>query len=338
MKNRLYVFVQNDIPKANILENTMFYDLMNQKQNTVVIRENSKDIFLNFLARRKVQRIFGKLVNSVLCERYRLNHLLKEQADKYEHVYVLFVNTSFTTVRYPATVLKNYQKRWPNVKYILYYTDAVCRGVSDYANYLREANMFNLVYSFDSDDAEKYGMIFWRTPYSVKKEYCRIEADKDLYFIGVGTDRLSILCDLARNANHVGLEFYMDIVHEISHEEMQIVLKNVSLHSFSDIIPYYESLRRTLEAKCILEIVRPGQSGLTLRAYEAVVYNRKLLTNNKSILDFHYYDSRYMQYFEKVEDIDWDWVREDIEVDYHYNGEFSPLRLLEDIIKSCEEK
>ena len=41
---------------------------------------------------------------------------------------------------------------------------------------------------------------------------------------------------------------------------------------------------------------------------------------------------------EKVEDIDWNWVKEDIEVDYHYNGEFSPLRLMEDIIKSCEEK
>ena len=103
-------------------------------------------------------------------------------------------------------------------------------------------------------------------------------------------------------------------------------------------IPYSEALRRTLEAKCILDVVRPNQTGMTLRYYEAVTYNRKLLTNNPSLFSFPYYDERFMQYFEKVEDIDWDWVKEDIEVDYHYNGEFSPLRLMEDIIKACEEQ
>ena len=77
-------------------------------------------------------------------------------------------------------------------------------------------------------------------------------------------------------------------------------------------------------------------TGLSLRPYEAVCYNRKLLTNNKSILDFPYYDSRYMQYFETVEEIDWDWVKEDIPVDYGYDCKFSPMRLLEHMVSFCE--
>lgn len=72
---------------------------------------------------------------------------------------------------------------------------------------------------------------------------------------------------------------------------------------------------------------------MTLRAYEAVAYNRKLLSNNKTILSFEYYDPRFMRYFEQVKDIDWDWVKEDANVDYDYKGEFSPVLLIDDIIK-----
>lgn len=338
MKNDLYIYVQNDLAQWNVLEHIMFADLIDGETKAVVIREKSEDRIADILARRKLQRFFAKPINLLLHGRYELGKILQEKASVYKRVYVLFTNTAFTTVRYPAEVLKYYQKKWSNVKFILYYPDAVCRGVSDYANYLREAKVFDLVYSFDAEDAEKYGMIFWRTPYSAKEEYRKIVANEDAYFVGVGTDRFSILCDVARCGKKAGLKMHLDIIHKLNPKTMQNVPSNVLIHSFENIIPYGESLKRTLNAKCILDVVRPEQAGLTLRAYEAVVYNRKLLTNNKSIFLFPFYDPRFMQYFEKVEDIDWDWVKEDIEVDYHYNGEFSPLRLLEDIIKSCEEK
>ena len=96
---------------------------------------------------------------------------------------------------------------------------------------------------------------------------------------------------------------------------------------------YQEVLERELNARVLLEIVQQGQVALTLRAYEAVAYNRKLLSNNKTILSFEYYDPRFMRYFEQVKDIDWDWVKEDANVDYDYKGEFSPVLLIDDIIK-----
>ncbi len=88
-----------------------------------------------------------------------------------------------------------------------------------------------------------------------------------------------------------------------------------------------------MKAKCILEIVQEGQSALTMRPYEAVCYNRKLLTNNRSILDFKYYDSRFIQYYEDPADIDWDWVKDNTLVDYGYQGDFSPEFLWKDFAK-----
>lgn len=338
MQNKdLYILVQNDIEKANLLESQMFADLIHSPV-AYVLRENSKDRVAALLAKRKVQKIFSKVVNVWLTDRYSLGQLLKEKSAAYDRIYVIFLNTAFCTVAYPAEVLRAYQKKWPQVRYILLYVDSVCRGVSVYANYLREKQVFDLVYSFDEQDAQSYGMIFWKTPYSFDAEFTGIKPERDIYFVGVGTDRFETLCRTAAQGQNAGMDIRMDIVCQDPETFRDQITDNISLYSFKEVLPYREVLKKTLQANCILEVIRPGQVGLTLRAYEAVVYNRKLLTNNKTILSFSYYDPRFMQYFEKVEDIDWDWVKEETEVDYHYNGEFSPLRLLEDIIASCEEK
>ena len=94
-----------------------------------------------------------------------------------------------------------------------------------------------------------------------------------------------------------------------------------------EFVAYDVILERTLAANVIIDIV-DNNAPITLRAYEAVVYNKKLLTNNKKILEFKYYDRRYIQYFEKVEDINWDWVKESVNVNYSYTGDFSPAGVI----------
>ena len=100
---------------------------------------------------------------------------------------------------------------------------------------------------------------------------------------------------------------------------------------------YEEVLGGVLRSKVILEILQEGQSGPSLRYYEAVCYNKKLLSNNPNIVHFPYYDSRYMRYFSSPEDIDIAWITEDCDVDYHYKGDFSPVNML-DLIKKDQEE
>lgn len=96
-------------------------------------------------------------------------------------------------------------------------------------------------------------------------------------------------------------------------------------------------MARAVHDNCILEIVRKNFIGFTQRYYEAVIFNKKLLTNNKEITELAYYDERYMQYFEKIEDIDWEWVRREVEVDYHYQGDFSPEQWKHRLLEMMEE-
>lgn len=64
-----------------------------------------------------------------------------------------------------------------------------------------------------------------------------------------------------------------------------------SLHRYlhSGQMDYAEVLRRTTAAACVLDIVQPGQRGVTLRSLEAVFYGRKLITNNLSIKEQDFY-------------------------------------------------
>lgn len=328
--NDFWVFVRNDIVEANLLENSMFEDMFRDGSVTCQIQEDSRDRLAEFLARRKIQKITGGAVNIFLANRYELEKCIRKNAAAYDNIYVFFLNTAFTTVRYPVKVLKSYKKKWPNVRYVLYYLDPIGRGVSQYAKHLQENGVFDLVYTFDSYDAKKYDLIWWKTPCSRMQGYGTAIV-RDLYFIGVETERAEQIFAVLKKGKENGVQVQMDVIPDGDVSSYSEFSQEVTLHSKTDIIPYTEALRRTLEAGCILELVRPKQAGLTLRPYEAVLYNRKLLTNNKSILNFEYYNPVYMQYFEKVEDIDWQWVKDEIPVDYGYRGDFSPLLLLEDI-------
>ena len=92
--------------------------------------------------------------------------------------------------------------------------------------------------------------------------------------------------------------------------------------------PYEEILKDIDHTKCILEILQDGQSGASLRYFEAVCYNKKLLTNNKYIINFPYYNPKYMKIFSDFNDIDIDWILSDEPIDYGYRGDFSPNLLI----------
>lgn len=96
--------------------------------------------------------------------------------------------------------------------------------------------------------------------------------------------------------------------------------------------PYEEILAHVQQTKCILEIMQEGQNGATLRYFEAVCMNKKLLTNNAEIVDFPFYDSRWMKIFKSIEDIDLEWIMSDDNIDYGYKGEFSPLHFVDYIL------
>lgn len=86
----------------------------------------------------------------------------------------------------------------------------------------------------------------------------KTESKIDLYFCGVDTDRTAIINAISKIEK---LDFSMDLIQIENNNQYKD--ERISTHTVDEIMPYEVVLKRTLEANCVLEIVRPGQVGFT---------------------------------------------------------------------------
>jgi hypothetical protein len=306
-------------------------DLSDISNVTFVIDSQHVNQIKELLLKRKIQYFTKGCLDFIAYEENKLYDALKYYCNNRKNVFVIFLNAALYYNPYLPGTLRKYKKIWKNLRYILFYLDIMNVPVSRNADILRKQGVFDLIYTIDSVDAETADVLLWNTFYSANKTYFNIQTKNDMYFCGVSKGRSEILTSCMLKAKKNNVDMAMDIVCYNDADLFDIGLPEINIHTPKDYLTYQDVLKNELNAQCILDVVQKGQTALTLRPYEAVVYNRKLVTNNKSILKFPFYDERFMRYFEYPEDIDWNWVKAKATVDYGYKGEFSPVHLIEDI-------
>lgn len=133
------------------------------------------------------------------------------------------------------------------------------------------------IYTFDADDAEKY-QLGLRPQFTMLPIGCNADEKSfkhDVYFLGQPKGREAMLEKIRKEYSSLGIDCFFKIV-----------------RTSSDYISYEENIKNVIECKSVLEICQEGQRGLTLRALEAMLCHRKLITNNQSISKEDFYDSR----------------------------------------------
>ena len=188
------------------------------------------------------------------------------------------------------------------------------------------SKVWSQVFSFDPEDAKKYGFIYRGFCYYSKNKLFPTEYSKDydVYFTGNTKGcRADMINGSYNYMTQNGCRCLFDV--QLQHKKQT---KCEGINYIKKWISYQEVLIRLSQSKCILEVIQKNQSGPSLRYFEAIFYNKKLLTNNKNIVSYPYYNPKWMRVIEKPEEIDLEWVRNNDDVDYHYNGEFSPTNFI----------
>lgn len=160
----------------------------------------------------------------------------------------------------------------------------ICRNAYskwEYASYLNRTDM--TIYTFDAGDARRYHFNQLNQVYCypskkllAHKENIRFNA----IFIGQDKKRTATLTKLASTLEQQKLTFHFHIVcdkHTMQTPQLRPFYQN---HQLS----YEDSLALLLQAQSIIEILQKGQTGMTLRTLEAVFLQKKLITNNISIV------------------------------------------------------
>lgn len=185
--------------------------------------------------------------------------------------------------------------------------------------------VFDKVFSFDKADCMRYGLDFIYSTFSMPDN---VKQDSNYYsrafFVGAAVSRLDMLQrTFKRIAEHIdNCEFHIFGVNKAQTKYSDLIVYNKWM-------PYSEVLQYSYNTDCIVEIVREKQSGISLRVCEAVLFNKKLVTNNENVKSYPFYNPEYIHIFNTPEDIDLSFFDKKINVDYHYSGYFSPIVILD---------
>lgn len=185
-------------------------------------------------------------------------------------------------------------------------------------------DIFDLIYNINRDDANRYKQQYWPLICSFDTNYRAKEIINDIYFCGFGEDRSELLEKMYHASQREGVHtnfivFYFD---DKQHEGIKKIQTRMD---------YKENLELIAESNCLLEIMHNNYDNQTQRYAEAVMYKKKLLTNNEKIKTYPFYNQKYMRVFKSVSDIDWNWVKSRENVEYQYENNFSAKFLIEDI-------
>lgn len=215
--------------------------------------------------------------------------------------------------------------------------DAQSIGIQEVKPDIKKIN-WDDIYTFDVNDATHYAFKYLGNCYYSMHSIDEICAQKEpgkteAYFTGgLKGGREQFILSVFEKLNNAGINADFNIMVTGERRLKSKLYEDIINYYSGSWIPYKKVLVDVINTNVIIEIVQDGQCGPSLRYYEAVCYNKKLLTNNPSIKDLPYYDNRYMKIIQTVEDIDIDWIKAREEVNYHYKGEFSPNYLLETVL------
>ena len=197
----------------------------------------------------------------------------------------------------PNSFLESFKKLHPSCKLIFFTWDSF----SNHSHALSILPFFDNKSTFDSADAEKHDMMF--RPLFYLDGYCEVESVKhssityDVMFAGTAhSDRFQVSNKINEwcDSNNLNSYFFY-----YQHGKLVDVYKRIfdsaytgvpfSKLSFKSITPA-KMLELYRQSRVVLDIQHPGQTGLTMRIFEALGAGRKVITTNRSVENYTFFN------------------------------------------------
>ncbi len=258
--------------KDELLNNNFSVDLFSIYPNLNIIEKILKTIFPKYIT-----------IKNRILQKKLINSLIKSNK-QYDYVFVL-VGRGLET-----QTLSKLRKIYPCAKFILYLWDDVARV----ENILEKLEYFDIIYSSDSKDIKKYGFrflpLFYCNEFVNKSNF---EKKERIFSCGtLHSNRLFLfkkICEFSKKYN-----FEYDLVLNCSilyYLKFYFSLKKKDIYSFISIksISLSECAERTKIAKVIVDMPYNTQSGLSIRTFEALAAQTKIITTNEHIKEYDFY-------------------------------------------------
>lgn len=297
-----------------------YKDVIGLEEVKYIWRElDSEDKFLTFLYKLHTSPMTNKFFDLPLKKIW--NQKMFKNTFK-NNKPICFIFFPGRRKEYNNGLIEYLRKTYKNSKFVLFYQDLVKKSKMPEIEMFKK--QFDLVLSFDHRDAMVYSLDYYPLVYSPIDIPVSEISESDVYFVGKAKDRLDEIRESYNIFRNAGLrcDFHVTGVSQEDVKEDGII--------YNQIVPYIENLQRIKATRCMLEIMQKDGHGFTLRYCEAIMYGKKIITNNPEIKEAPFYSEQRIQVFENPQEITDKFVMEGEEkVDYGYKDKLSPKRLLD---------
>ena len=182
------------------------------------------------------------------------------------------------------------KKKYPSCKCVCIYNDRVITYTDIITNKRilpNQLSLLDLQLSYSPKDAADYHLLYHPTVFSnVVVPPCDL-LETDVYFVGKAKDRLNDILAIYDQLTQRGYccDFHITEVPI----EKQVHKKGIT---YNQPMTYMQNLQHVVKAKYLLELMAGEADGCSFRTWEAMRYNKILLTNNQSVLQTPFYDAK----------------------------------------------
>lgn len=225
------------------------------------------NFFLKTFFKKNLKNIYyGKKIIAVLESKNEIQDL------------ILTIKSDFIDPR-SLLLLKKYSK-----KSIAFLNDSILR----YPETTRVLGCFDAVYSFEKEDCKKYNLQF-KTNFiynSISDTNVKTNYKNQLFNISSRDQRTKNIIKIAKNLFEQNINYKIFIF-----DEKFRIKSNKFVDVIRKPIPLHEVEKMVSESKTVLDIQRSNQNGLTFRVFESLGTQKKLITTNKDIKSYDFYNA-----------------------------------------------
>lgn len=239
----------------------------------MIIRLNKNDVFFKYIKNQCIMNYYNVNYSNIfykICMKFQLSYISLFLGEWKRNIrdcdeIILFDNG------FQQYIPKYIKKKNKDTKVILW----LWNSINDTNRNFLKNKYIDEFWTFDEKDALKYSLNYNTQFYTneIKLDDSK-ERKNDIIFLGKNKNREYILSEFEKKTEKYNLNNNFIII-----------------NNENEFIKYEDYLKMIENSKAILEIMTPGQNGLTLRSMEALFFKKKLITNNLDIVDYDFYDS-----------------------------------------------
>jgi hypothetical protein len=162
-------------------------------------------------------------------------------------------------------------------------------GLNRFPEVYSRINLFDRFFVFNGKDLYTPSVLPMTNfyPVALNRNLYDRELKSDVFYAGYFiSKRTNMIAKLIKDFEQLGLDFKYHLFHK---KKKDLAGKTYGFKVTNEQLNYLQNIRYTYNTKTILDLVSPEHEGLSFRVFEAIGFDKKLITTNYKVKEYDFY-------------------------------------------------